>query len=222
MHPARDPDPTSRLTAVEAGRDAHPGVAPHEPVGDKAAFLRGFLRHPDEVGSVIPSSPFLERRIVRMGGIAQARSVVELGPGTGGTTRALLRAMPGDGRLLAIELTPMFHARLTHATTGIGDSRCTVQLGSAEEIEAFVAAHRMAAPAAVVSGIPFSTMPAEVADRIAAAVARVLAPGGVFLAYQVRRHVAHFVEPYLGAPEATAWEAINIPPMRLFRWRKPA
>ena len=57
-------------------------------VRDDIAFLKGFLQHPDQVGSVIPSSGFLEQRLIRSAALAQARCVVELGPGTGGTTRA--------------------------------------------------------------------------------------------------------------------------------------
>ena len=54
---------------------------------DRLAFFHGFLKKPGQVGSIIPSSRFLERRIVRAAGIQRARLVVELGPGTGGTTR---------------------------------------------------------------------------------------------------------------------------------------
>ena len=53
---------------------------------DRLAFFQGFLKKPGQVGSIIPSSRFLERRIVRAAGIERARLVVELGPGTGGTT----------------------------------------------------------------------------------------------------------------------------------------
>ncbi len=66
---------------------------------DRLAFLKGFLREPKGVGSVIPSSRFLERKMVRMAGVAQAESVIELGPGTGGTTRAILAAMPETATL---------------------------------------------------------------------------------------------------------------------------
>ena len=68
------------------------------------AFLRGFLNRPKEVGSIIPSSRFMERRIVKTAELASARLAVELGPGTGGTTRALLRKMAPDAILVAIEL----------------------------------------------------------------------------------------------------------------------
>jgi phosphatidylethanolamine/phosphatidyl-N-methylethanolamine N-methyltransferase len=196
--------------------------APRPPAGadrsDRLAFLAGFLRDPALVGSVIPSSARLEDRLVRLAGLAEARTVVELGPGTGGTTRAFLRAGRPDLRLMAIELSTDFHARLTRT---LHDPRLVVQWGSAEHIGDFLAAHGLPAPDAVISGIPFSTMPADVADRIAQAVARVLAPGGRFVAYQVRAHVARFTTPYLGRPKRE-WELVNIPPMQVFRWDKPA
>lgn len=197
-------------------------IEPSRPTGmiaslrDDVAFLKGFLQHPDQVGSVIPSSARLEQRLVRSAQVAQARCVVELGPGTGGTTRAFLRALPAGGQLLAIELSAMFHARIS---SQIRDPRFIAQLGSAEQIAEFLAARRLPAPDAVVSGIPFSTMPADVADRIARAVSTVLAPGGRFVAYQVRAHVAGYATPYLGAPRKQ-WELINIPPVRVFTWTK--
>ena len=183
---------------------------------ERIAFLRGFVAHPGQVGSVIPSSHVLEQRLVRSARLLRARCVVELGPGTGGTTRAFLRAMPSTAQLLAIELSEDFAARLR---SSIRDPRLTVVQGSAELIDRFLAEHGLPAPDAVISGIPFSTMPREVADRIAAEVARVLAPGGRFVAYQVRPHVADYTTPYLGKARKE-WELINIPPVRVFTWTR--
>jgi phospholipid N-methyltransferase len=217
-----------RLEAVSPAFDERPAAgsatAPRprsaiaEGGSDRLAFLGGFLRNPALVGSVIPSSPQLEDRLVRLAGVAQARTVVELGPGTGGTTRAFLRAGRDDLRVLAIELSTDFHARLERT---LRDPRLVVQWGSAEHIGEFLSAHGLPAPDAVISGIPFSTMPAAVGDRIARAVADALAPGGRFVAYQVRGHVARFTTPYLGTP-LREWELVNIPPMQVFRWDKPA
>ena len=195
------------------GRDAS-----KVPLGDRTAFLLEFLRQPRQIGSVVPSSRQLEQRIVRTAQVARARTLVELGPGTGGTTRAILRAMQADARLLAIDLSPAFCARLA---ASVNDARLIVHQGSAEAIEALVAAHHLPHPDVIVSGIPFSTLPADVADRIAAAIARVLAPGGRFVAYQVRAQVAEIVSPHLGAP-ARQWEYVNIPPVRLFTWIQKA
>lgn len=209
------------LTDPRSGRAAGPQVLS---AGGHAApprrgaleFLRGFLRHPAQVGSVAPSSARLEQRLVRNARIAEARTVVELGPGTGGTTAALLQAMPAGGRLLAIELDTDFHK---HLSQSLHDPRLLLELGSAERLDEILAARRLPAPDAIVSGIPFSTMPPEVADRIAAAIGQVLRPGGRFVAYQVRAHVARFATPYLGAPDKQ-WEVVNIPPVQVFTWTK--
>jgi phosphatidylethanolamine/phosphatidyl-N-methylethanolamine N-methyltransferase len=213
----RSRDVTRSMTASTPARIAARSRAVAAHTSDAMAFLQGFLRQPAQVGSVIPSSAQLERRLVRAARIEGATSVVELGPGTGGTTRALLRAMRPDARLLAVELSPEFHARLTGQ---ISDARLQLQLGSAEHLAEFLAARRLPPPEAILSGIPFSTMPAEVADRIAGGIAQALAPGGRFVAYQVRAHVARYVTPYLGAPQRQ-WELINVPPVQVFSWTKP-
>jgi phosphatidylethanolamine/phosphatidyl-N-methylethanolamine N-methyltransferase len=192
------------------------GVGALQALRERIDFLRGFIAHPEQVGSVIPSSHALEQRLVRSAQLSRARCVVELGPGTGGTTRAFLRAMPTAGQLMAIELNEGFAARLR---SSIRDPRLTVVQGSAEFIDGFLGEHGLPAPDAVISGIPFSTMPRAVADRIAAAVAGALAPGGRFVAYQVRPHVADYATPYLGKPRRQ-WELINIPPVRVFTWTR--
>lgn len=182
----------------------------------RLTFLKGFLRHPITVGSITPSSRFLERRIVASAEIAQARTVVELGPGTGGTTRAILNALPPTSRLLTLEINPGFVAYLK----SLPDPRLRVQLDSAERIGEALADHGLPCPDAVVSGIPFSTMPAECGRRILRAVWACLAPGGCFVAYQFVKRVAELDPDTLGLPEVSM-EFLNVPPVHLFRWRKP-
>jgi len=202
-----------------AGRAATPSVNfGSNPLRDSYRFLRGFVRNPAQVGSIIPSSRQLEQRLVRSARLRDARMVVELGPGTGGTTAAFLQAMSATAQLLAIELDTEFHQRL-HAS--IHDPRFNIELGSAERLAEFLSARWLPAPDAIISGIPFSTMPPGVSDRVASTIARVLRPGGRFVAYQVRGHVSGFMSPYLGQPEKS-WEVINVPPVRVFTWLKPA
>jgi phospholipid N-methyltransferase len=186
---------------------------------DRLAFLKGFLREPKGVGSVIPSSRFMERRLVRIAGLATAESVVELGPGTGGTTRAFLRAMPARSTLMAMELDPVF---VEHVRESIQDARLIVHQGSAELLADALNAHRQRPPQVVLSGIPFSTMPADLGSRIIEAVRNALAPGGCFVAYQFRDAVARLAQPVFGEPEVDELELLNIPPMHVWRWVKPA
>lgn len=184
---------------------------------DRFAFFQGFLRRPKEVGSIIPSSRFLERRIVRSAGVQRARLVVELGPGTGGTTRALLRALPADGRLLAIEVNPRF-VRLLRRTR---DRRLLVHQGSAAEIVPALAEHGLGTPDVILSGIPFSTMEPRIGRDILRSVHDALGPGGVFVAYQVRDRVEHLGRAVFGRPRVQT-ELLNVPPMRVYRWVKGA
>lgn len=217
-------------TSKEAVAAAYPGDRTTTParssapaarvsrLADAAAFLRGFLQRPREVASVLPSTRYLEARVVKAADLAQARCVVDLGPGTGGTTRALLRALAPQARLLAIEVNPDFCDRLRRL---IDDPRLAVHAGSAENLAD--ALRRRGRPAAdvVVTGIPFSTLPADVAQRIAAAIHASVAPGGRVVAYQCRSDVARYLEVHFGPPRVS-WEWLSVPPMRVYVWVKPA
>jgi phospholipid N-methyltransferase len=188
----------------------------HRPdLGDRLAFLRAFLRSPRQVGSVVPSSRFLERRLVALSAVAGARMIVELGPGTGGTTRAILRAMPQHARLLSIEIDPQLHGLLRR----IHDRRFIAHLGSAEHLPEILAMYGLPAPDVVVSGIPFTTMDRKVARRILDGLAAALVHGGYFVAYQLRDRVAHLCRPPLEL-RLVELELLNVPPMRLFCWQK--
>ena len=159
---------------------------------------------------------FLERRLVRAAKASSARVIVELGPGTGGTTRALLAAMRTDAQLLAIEINPGFAAFLERSP----DPRLRVHLGSAAEVRQALSEHGLERPQAVLSGIPFSTLARETRRATLEAARRVLTPGGHFVAYQVRSHVRRFAEPVFGRGE-THREFLNLPPMRIYVWQRP-
>ncbi len=186
-------------------------------INGRIAFLRGFLKHPRQVGSVIPSSRFLERRLVELGGVSTAKTIVELGPGTGGTTRAILRAMPKDARLLSIEIIPEFYGFLRR----IDDPRLIAHLGSAEDLREVISSCGLPAAQAVICGIPLSIMGPSHASRILDAILAVLAPGGRFVVYQIRDQVDRLCRPYLG-PARVEVEFLNIPPLRVFQWNKQA
>jgi len=184
---------------------------------NRFAFFRGFLERPREVASIIPSSRFLERRLIRATRAAEAKLIVELGPGTGGTTRALLGAMDPAARLVAIEINPRFAELLQRGA----DPRLTVAQGSATDIASILADHGLGAPDLVVSGIPFSTMARPVGLEILRAVYDCLAPGGAFVAYQVRDRV-HALGREVFGPARVQRELLNVPPMRFYRWEKDA
>jgi phosphatidylethanolamine/phosphatidyl-N-methylethanolamine N-methyltransferase len=178
-------------------------------------FFQEFLKHPLQIGSIIPSSRFLEQRILEAAAIDSARTIVELGSGTGGVTRAILRAMPQHARLLSIEINPHFH----NLVSGIEDDRLIAHLGDATMLKDIISMYGLPAPDAVISGIPFSTMSHREGSCIIESISTLLAQNGRFVAYQVSDRVASLCRPYLGT-EQVMLELLNIPPMRVYQWAK--
>jgi len=201
-----DPAATPTRTRMPTGRALR--------LADAVAFVRGFWERPFEVASVFPSTVFLEAGVVQAAELERARCVVDLGSGTGGTTRAILRALTPQARLLAIDVNPDFCSRMRRL---IDDPRLAVHTGSAESLADALRRQGLPAADVVISGIPFSTLPHDTARRVAAAIHANLAPGGRVVAYQCRSHVARYLEPHLGPPRAT-WVWRSLPPMRVFVW----
>src|SRR5690606_9705565 len=137
------------------------------------------------------------------------------GPGTGGATRAILDALPSNGRLLAIEVDPGFVSLLKAEP----DARLIVHHGSAEQIGDILRSYGLSSPDAVVSGIPFSTMPDDLGIRILREVWACLNPRGRFIAYQFRSRVGQLGRRLFGQPEGEL-EVLNASPMRVYRWQR--
>jgi phosphatidylethanolamine/phosphatidyl-N-methylethanolamine N-methyltransferase len=196
---------------IERAETGRPATAISRPI----AFFKGFLRHPWVVGSIVPSSTFLARRLAAT--LRDARTVVELGPGTGAVTHALLEALSARARLLAIELDDEFAAMLEAES----DERLIVHRGNATQLGPALARHGLHPVDAIVSGIPFSTMTAEAGGQVLQQAWSSLRPGGAFIAYQIRGDVARLARGVMGLPH-TGLELRNVPPLRIFSWRKPA
>jgi phosphatidylethanolamine/phosphatidyl-N-methylethanolamine N-methyltransferase len=197
------------------------GAQPSQPADEEAPsrrleFFKGFLTRPFEVGSVTPSSQILVRQLLRSGVVEQARVVVELGPGTGVVTRGILEALPAAGRLVAIEAHPDFVQLLGRT---LSDSRLVVHQGRAEGLEEALASAGESHADTVFSGIPFSTLRPEEAQRTLEAIRRALRPGGRFVAYQVRSQVRRLATPFFG-PAQESLVLRNIPPVRIYTWVK--
>jgi phospholipid N-methyltransferase len=182
---------------------------------NRFAFFREFLKHPLQIGWIVPSSRFLERSITEAAGVRYARTIIELGPGTGGTTRAILKEMPHHARLLSIEINPHLHRLVCR----IQDDRLITHLGNAQELKEIISMHGLDAPDSLISGIPFSTIGQASGSHLVEAIYSVLAPGGRFVAYQMRKQVASVCNPFLGKAKVE-FKLLNIPPVRIYRWQK--
>ncbi|MEU6607292.1 methyltransferase domain-containing protein [Streptomyces shenzhenensis] len=181
-----------------------------------------FLRRPLMTGAVAASSRRLARAMTHHIGPADARLVVELGPGTGVFTDALLRLLPADARLVSIELNPRLAAQLA-ATRH--DPRLTVVHGAAADL-----AQAAGGPVdAIVSGLPWTVMPAGERERTLDAVAAGLVPGGPFTTFGYLhaawtppgRRLAAGLRDRFGLVERGPVVWPNVPPAFVYRARSP-
>ncbi|HJU76507.1 MAG TPA: methyltransferase domain-containing protein [Sphingomicrobium sp.] len=181
-------------------------------------FLRGFLKNPVMVGSIIPSSRVLIEKMLRPVDWDDTRLFVEYGPGVGTFTRPILDLLGPDSTLVAIDTNPDFTSYLTRS---LDDSRLVAVTGSAADVESILAERGLGKADYVLSGLPFSTLPPGVGDAIARATAKVIRPGGAFLVYQFNPKVRDFIRPYFERIDR-GFEWVNVPPATLFwAWREP-
>lgn len=177
-------------------------------LGPIAVFFRGFIESPRMVGSVIPSSRVTIDAMLQRVDWKNCKIFVEYGPGVGTFCPHILERLPGDGKLLVIDTNERF---IDYLNRTVDDERFHARLGSAEDVERFVRQLGHEQADFVLSGLPVSTLPEGVADRIVAATERVLRSGGAFLTYQFRAAARDLTEAHFNRVETDfVWR--NIPP----------
>lgn len=172
-------------------------------------FVRRFVAAPRYMGSITPSSRYLVRALIRLADISSARVVVELGPGTGPFTAGLLAGLPEEGRLLCIERDPHL---AEHLRRRLPDSRLTVVTGDARTLQQTLGDSGLGGQVPlIVSGLPFTSLPAADREAILTAVTRCLTPDGRFLLYQYSQAMRPHLCRHFRRVESR-WELRNIPP----------
>lgn len=140
-------------------------------------FLKGFLKNWREVGSPVPSSRHVAKRICQFIDFDRARTVVEIGAGTGVITHEILNSLQPDGRLIVFEVNEEFCNRLR----SIGDSRLTVHNVSAFHMHSVL----IEKADYLVSGIPIATLAKTEFSRLCSSINEVLHTNGVFIQLQL-------------------------------------
>jgi len=175
-------------------------------------FLKGFLKNWREVGSPVPSSRHLARRICQFIDFQRAGTIVEIGAGTGVITHEILNSLQPDGRLIVFEINDEFCDRLR----SIADPRLTVHNISAFQM------HSVLIDKAdyVVSGIPIATLAKAEFSRLCSAVNEVLQTNGVFIQLQLSL-VSYGKLKNFFRDVSVAFTLRNTPPAFLYCCRRP-
>lgn len=182
---------------------------------DEVRFIRSWIERPLTVGAVTPSGKVLARTMARYVDPRSTGPVVELGPGTGPITEALVEAGVDPARLVLVEFDPTFcrilRTRYPEATLVQGDAYSLRRLLETLLIQP---------AAAVVSGLPLITKPLKMRMRLLRDAFDLMLPGAPFV--QFTYSVASPVPKRLGWLTAEASERIwlNIPPARVWVYRR--
>jgi phospholipid N-methyltransferase len=120
--------------------------------------------------------------------------------------------MRADAALIAIEMNPDF---VSYLQGSIADPRLRVVQGSAADVEEILRRAGCGRADYIISGIPFSTIPAAVREAILQKTRDVLEPGGAFLVYQFSTRVLQDLKRIFGYV-GRKFEPLNVLPAYLF------
>lgn len=185
----------------------------HRAAANVSLFLRRWLAHPLQMGSIVPSSPALCERLVRLAWPMPGRLVLELGAGTGVISQALLAAGLAPEHLIVVEIDPGLVAHLRQTLPGA----CVIA-GDARRLPELLPERFLGRIGSVICGIPLVLLPRAEQKQFIDAISAV-APGRGF------RHFSYCMTSPLPAAQhglraaREAWVPRNFPPASIWHYR---
>ncbi|MDR1376613.1 MAG: methyltransferase type 11 [Synergistaceae bacterium] len=176
-------------------------------------FLRRFVGAPRQVGSVIPSSPYLARAMMDKIAWNDVQFLAELGEGTGVFTKTIVQKLKQDGHLLVFEIDPALKSVIEAGCPGVtvyGDARELPRIMSSQDIRKLDC---------VVSSLPFAVLPPRMTAAILDAIDDTLKPGGKLIAYQYSKHMRPYFEKRF-ANVKISFVLRNVPPAFVYECTK--
>jgi len=186
-------------------------------LSDSTVFLREWLVNPQRTGAVAPSSPQLGAAMARWLPRNPESFVLELGPGTGAVTDALLKRGLREDRLVAIEKNPTLAKILRKRFP-----QARIIAGDAWDLDTLLAElpQPVEAVGAVISSLPLLNFPEEQADALAKKIRVILEPRGrwVQYSYQIIKDRSRGGDQFQFVASKVMW--FNLPPARVSVYQK--
>jgi phosphatidylethanolamine/phosphatidyl-N-methylethanolamine N-methyltransferase len=187
---------------------------PASSLADNLRFLRALVARPKNVGAVLPSGPALARAIAQQVDPSREGPVLELGPGTGVISAAMLERGIAPDRLTLVEFDEHFARHNTARFPGVH-----VIQGDAFNLDHTLRGRPYLPFAAIISGLPLLNFPLEMRRRLMDGALMRLAPGAPFIQFSYGTKAPVAPPPgYQVNRAALVWA--NIPPARVWVYRK--
>ena len=188
--------------------------APAEILAGNLRFLRALMARPKNVGAIAPSSRGLARAMARQIDPARPGPVLELGPGTGVITEAILERGIAPERLTLVEFDSGMAAHLARRFSGVD-----VIQGDAFDLSRTLGRKGREKFSAIISGLPLLNFPGPRRRQYLEGIAGLLIPGAPFVqfSYGMSPPVPALTGQSLHRA-ALIWT--NLPPARVWVYRK--
>jgi phosphatidylethanolamine/phosphatidyl-N-methylethanolamine N-methyltransferase len=182
---------------------------------DEVRFIRSWFEKPLSIGAVTPSSRVLARTMAGYVDPSVPGPVVELGPGTGPVTEALVAHGVDPSRLVLVEFNPEFCRLLRKRYPD-----ATVIRGDAYSLQRVLGNMLSQPAAAIVSGLPLVTKPLKTRVRLLREAFRLMQPSAPFVqfTYAVLSPIPKALTGITSEASERIW--MNVPPARVWVYRK--
>jgi phosphatidylethanolamine/phosphatidyl-N-methylethanolamine N-methyltransferase len=187
-------------------------------LADNARFIKQWLENPRLIGAVSPSGPALAKAMASFVDLSRPGPIVELGPGTGPVTKALLaRGIPAE-RLVLVEYEHRFCKMLGDRYPGVN-----IVQGDAYGLKKTLTGKIHDQAATVVSSLPLLVRPERDRVELLHQAFELMGDNGLFIQFTYGLTKSpmplHAVDGnYVGKGSAPI--VMNIPPARVWRYRK--
>ncbi|KQO68648.1 MULTISPECIES: rRNA adenine N-6-methyltransferase family protein [unclassified Methylobacterium] len=210
--------PPLRRSSAKADLASGANRTRRDPLEDEARFLRSWFERPLVTGAVTPSGKMLARTMASYVDPRITGPVIELGPGTGPVTEALIRRGVEQERLILVEYNPDFCKLLQKRFP-----RATILRGDAYNIRETFGTMLAEKAAAMVSSLPLFTKPLEQRLDLLNAAHEMMHPSAPFVQFTYA-----VVPPIPARCDAGTYTAsrsnrvwLNLPPARVWVYRRP-
>jgi phosphatidylethanolamine/phosphatidyl-N-methylethanolamine N-methyltransferase len=181
---------------------------------DEVQFIRSWIERPLRTGAVMPSGKALARTMARYVHPNSDGPVVELGPGTGPVTAALVEHGVDPSRLVLVEFNPDFCRLLRKRYP-----EATIVQGDAYRLRHLLEPYFTSPAAAIVSSLPLLTRPLRTRLRLMADVVALLQAGAPFVqfTYGLLPPIPKTFSSITAQASNLIW--LNLPPARVWVYR---
>jgi phosphatidylethanolamine/phosphatidyl-N-methylethanolamine N-methyltransferase len=181
---------------------------------DEMQFIRSWMEKPIRTGAVMPSGRALARTMARYVDPESNGPIIELGPGTGPVTQALVQRGVDPARLVLVEFNPDF-CRLLRARY----PEATVVQGDAYRLRRTLENTIREPAAAIVSGLPLMTKASRTRLRLIADAVTLLQPSAPFIqfTYAMMPPIPKEMSSISAKCSELIW--LNVPPARVWVYR---